>query len=255
MVCGSNPELEKNLTRLKSYRSAIDVGLHIVLTDTNPLSEQKVQDGLVGHSGKFKSLKNLAIESYLAKIDHASVHREINAQIEKFISIFGEPPAFLDGHQHVQQLPIVRQAVASAMKIYNTIGYVRTANLPLKWLLNYSKSGSNRYIFENLGLAIPGRGSASFFDSEGIKHNRYLLGYYRPGEDVFFKSVFKEYLKIKPSNNDVFFCHPGFVDAHLIKVDALVESRQDNLNFLLSAEFEDLCNSNELSINRFPSEA
>lgn len=253
MVAGSNPKLEENLVSLKQLSSGVDVGLHLVLTDSAPLGDHQYQDGLVAKNGTLPNLKILATKAYLGILKVSAVESEILAQIQKFKSVFGRVPDFIDGHQHVQQLPIVREAIVSSVKIFNEIGYVRIANLPNKWIWNSAQFFSPRFAFDNLALAIPGRHSAVLFSKNKIRHNRYLLGYYRHSPDMQFKAVFEKYLSLSPAVNDIFFCHPGNSDEHLRKVDRLVDSRKDNLEFLLSSDFQEICEKNQLNINRFTS--
>ena len=252
MVAGSNTMLTQNLTLLKRYSKKIDVGLHLVLTESKPLSNPINSSGLVGNNGLFHSFKNLAKRAYFGKLDQSSVDSEIKEQIESFINLFGQAPDFIDGHQHVQQLPIIRNSIVSIMKNYKTLKYARVANLPNPWILKAAQTISFKFALENLALTIPGRQAAALFTKNNVRHNRFLLGYYQHRPEVRFKTVFNNYLTLNPEAKDVFFCHPGFIDEHLKKVDSLVESRKENLDFLLSAEFEDICSINKLSINRFP---
>ncbi len=46
----------------------------------------------------------------LRQLKPALIAAEIHAQIEKFTATFGAPPDYLDGHQHVQIFPQVRDA-------------------------------------------------------------------------------------------------------------------------------------------------
>lgn len=251
MVTGTNPSLTKNLDQLKRYDKKIDVGLHLVLTDHEPLVAHSVSSGLIGKSGHFHSLKSLGLRAYSGQVSPDSLDLEIKNQVESFTSIFGRGPDFIDGHQHIQQYPVIRNSIMIAMKSFPSLKYIRIANLPNHWIWSSAKSVSPRFAIENLALAIPGRQAAAVFAKENIPHNRYLLGYYRHTPDVQFKTIFSKYLSIKPQSKDIFFCHPGFIDEHLKKVDSLVSSRLDNLKFLLSAEFEDLCFINKISINKF----
>ena len=253
MVTAGNPRLQSDIALLIKARQKIDVGLHLVLSNSKPLAEHTPAEGLITEHGCFLPLKALITKAYLHRLSQASVEKEIRAQIQTFVNYFGQPPDFIDGHQHVQQLPIVRDAIISTVKDFTSIKYVRVANLPNQWLWNSAQSFSTGVALENLALIIPGRHSASAFSKHQIRHNRYLLGYYRHTPTYQFKTVFKNYLAIKPGTDDIFFCHPGYVDEHLKSVDTLVESRKDNLNFLLSAEFEDLCKTSQISINRFTS--
>lgn len=235
MVTASNPELRNDLASLKEFRQKIDIGLHLVLTDAF-------------------SLKTLIAQAYLHRLSPTDIENKIRRQIEIFVDYFGQLPDFIDGHQHVQQLPVVRDALISAVKSFGSIKYIRVADLPNQWLWNSAQSFLFDVTLGNIALLIPGRQSAIVFAKHGIKHNRYLLGYYRHNPAIQFKKVFENYLALKPGADDIFFCHPGYIDEHLKNVDTLVESRKDNLNFLMSAEFEDMCKINQIGINKYTSD-
>ena len=251
MVAGTNPHLFRNLSSLKNLCADIDVGLHLVLTDITPLAEYSIKEGFVEKNGRLPSLKTLALKSYLRLLTQETVEKEILAQISEFERIFGCAPDFVDGHQHVQQLPVVRNAIVKSVKKFNKIKYVRIADLPTKWMWKTAQTLSARVAVENLALTLPGRRSASLFSKNHISHNRYLLGYYRHTTDVQFKNIFEKYISLNPATNDLFFCHPGYIDEHLKKVDTLVASRKDNLDFLLSDQFQNMCEKNLVCINRF----
>lgn len=251
MVIGTNPQLRQSLASLRQIGSKIDVGLHLVLTEMTPLSEQSLQEGLVLKNGRLPDFKILAAKCYLRLLRQEVIEKEIFAQIKEFENVLGRPPDFIDGHQHVQQLPVVRKAIVSSVKKFGQIGYVRIADLPNSWIWNSANLISGRFALENLALALPGRQSAVLFSKNQIRHNRYLLGYYRHTPEIQFKSVFEKYVALRPAANDIFFCHPGNVDEHLKKVDTLVESRKDNLKFLLSDQFQEICEKNRIELNRF----
>jgi signal transduction histidine kinase len=45
----------------------------------------------------------------------------VRAQLTAFQSAFGHPPDFVDGHQHVQLFPQIRDAVLAAMRAQATL--------------------------------------------------------------------------------------------------------------------------------------
>ncbi len=80
----------------------IDIGLHFDLT------------------GIFKStlthpLKQLIIKSYLRQIDKKQAQQVINQQLDEFEDTFGHAPVFIDGHQHIHQLPVIRNCLTDIL--------------------------------------------------------------------------------------------------------------------------------------------
>ena len=80
----------------------VDVGLHLDLTGIFP-------SDLLG------SLKPLLIASYLRRLKPSTVTDIINRQFDSFEDTFGHSPVFIDGHQHIHQLPIIRQCLIKAL--------------------------------------------------------------------------------------------------------------------------------------------
>lgn len=84
----------------------LDVGLHLNLTEClGDLSSDDVQP-----------LKTLILRSHLARLDPAWVRRSIDRQLDRFQTLFSRAPDYVDGHLHVHQLPVVRDALLAALR-------------------------------------------------------------------------------------------------------------------------------------------
>ena len=94
----------------------LDVGLHIVLTDCGerPLVARR-SSGLIDREGNFLSNGKLWMKAFSGKLDERAIADEITAQAELFIKLMGRRPAYVDGHHHAHQLPIIRQALLDVM--------------------------------------------------------------------------------------------------------------------------------------------
>ncbi|HWV95686.1 MAG TPA: ChbG/HpnK family deacetylase, partial [Xanthobacteraceae bacterium] len=87
------------------------IGLHAVLTAPfHPLTMHFKP--LAG--GQFLPLAKLLRVSLMRRLDSDIIRTEIGAQIARFVALFGRPPDYLDGHQHVQLFPQVRDAFLEA---------------------------------------------------------------------------------------------------------------------------------------------
>lgn len=94
----------------------LEVGLHLVLTrcGEKPVMARQ-SSGLVDRDGEFFSNGKLWIRAFTGKLDPLGVADEIAAQTELFHKLVGRPPAYVDGHHHSHQLPIVREALLDVM--------------------------------------------------------------------------------------------------------------------------------------------
>src|SRR5437899_697137 len=95
----------------KSARCAI--GLHATLTAPfRPLTMHfRPTDG-----GVFPAFPALLRSGLLRRLDPEMIHAELMVQLKAFQELFGRPPDFVDGHQHAQLFPQVRDAFLLAVK-------------------------------------------------------------------------------------------------------------------------------------------
>jgi len=97
--------------RADSPRCAI--GLHATLTAPfRPLTMHfQPLDG-----GMFLSFPKLLRAGLLRRLDPEIIHAELMVQLAAFSELFRPRPGFVDGHQHTQLFPVVRDAFLTAVK-------------------------------------------------------------------------------------------------------------------------------------------
>ena len=103
----------KKLKALLQLRPQSQIGLHINFTEGPPLT---VSQGRLQRQLCFKGLPRFIIACYLRCMKYVCIEAEIKAQWDLFEQVMGRAPDFIDGHQHVQQLPIVRQALLAVYR-------------------------------------------------------------------------------------------------------------------------------------------
>ena len=89
------------------------IGLHATLTAPfRPLTMHfQPIDG-----GMFLGFPKLLRAGLLRRLDPEIIHAELMVQLAAFSELFGRAPDFVDGHQHVQLFPQVRDAFLAAVK-------------------------------------------------------------------------------------------------------------------------------------------
>src|ERR1700704_1628518 len=121
----------------KSPRCAI--GLHATLTAPfRPLTIHfRPTDG-----GMFLAFPKLLRSGLLRRLDPEMIHAELMVQLAAFSELFGRTPDFVDGHQHAQLFPQVRDAFLAAVKEAAPDAWVRQGgrNLPLAQRLGTPKT-------------------------------------------------------------------------------------------------------------------
>ncbi len=215
---------------LKPLNGRIVVGLHLNLTTGAPLGSMP----RLAPSGVLPSLKDLLPKALKRQLWAEEVAREIGRQLDAFLEVHGEPPAFVDGHQHVHVLPVIRPAL---IKVLTERGYAGRV-----WLRNPSDrvvAILRRPIGRRKALIVKSlaQGFARFARAAGFQTNEGFSGFAPLDLSVPAERIFKDaFSKLGP--RPLVMCHPGHVDDELRILDPAVESRVAELEYLRSDAFE-----------------
>jgi chitin disaccharide deacetylase len=207
----------------ESRRCAI--GLHVTLTGPfRPLTSFRP----LGEDA-FPPLAMLARHAFLHRLDRAALAREITAQLAAFAAAFGRPPDFVDGHQHVQLFPQIRDEMLLAVKRAAPAAWVRQCGsaLPLARLARD---------FKTLALSVLSRGFRARATALGLVFNPAFAGVYDLDPATDFATLFPRFLEAMPDGG-VVMCHPGKVDAELERLDPLTELRETEYRYFAGDEF------------------
>lgn len=198
------------------------------------LAETGVQAGLhlnftepLGQAGLYLPLGALIHQAYLRRLDAAAVRAQILRQLDGFEAVLGRAPDFVDGHQHVHQLPQIREALLEALaKRYPSqarpwLRSTRAAALGGLPARHRVKAG----IIQALGaqaLARRARGA-------GFHLNARFAGVYdfRGGEAVY-RVLLRNWLR-GLADGDLLMCHPA---AHVDAADPMGAQRAAEFNVL-----------------------
>ncbi len=205
-----SPDFAAEGVLLAPYVGRADIGLHLTLTLDRPLGR-------------------LMLAAYSGRIDAAAVANEIQRQIARFTEVIGRPPDFIDGHQHVHLLPVVRDAVAAAAIPIGA--YLRLTDEPLAAV---ARAGVSRG--KAAFLSLLSRPLARHTKRLGIAHNRGFRGVRSFAESGPFRILFCRMIAQAPAGC-LIMCHPGLVDASLRDRDPVTDSREAEYRYLASAEF------------------
>ena len=95
------PFFAEHAVMLKSLD--LDIGLHVNFTES------------LGSQGLFLPLPKLIARSYLRQLSGPQVRKQIECQFDAFEHHMGCAPDFVDGHLHVHQLPVIRDALLQVL--------------------------------------------------------------------------------------------------------------------------------------------
>jgi predicted glycoside hydrolase/deacetylase ChbG (UPF0249 family) len=172
-----------------------DIGLHLDLTEA-PLR------------GARQSLGSLLLRSHARLLAPMALRDEIEAQLDAFEATLQRSPDHVDGHQHVHQLPQVRDALLEALRrryrsarpwlrsTRHAANLVRPAGQALATALK-------PWVIEALGAA----GLARLAAQHGHRQNGRLLGVYDFGGEVAtYRAWLRAWLRAA-RDGDLLMCH------------------------------------------------
>ena len=219
----------------RSPRCAI--GLHATLTAPfRPLTMHfRPADG-----GMFLPFPKLLRAGLLRRLDPEIIQAELMVQLAAFRDLFGRAPDFLDGHQHAQLFPQVRDAFLAAAKEAAPGAWVRQGgrDQPLAQRLGAPKA---------LLLDILSRQFRTRAARAAIAFNPAFAGAYDFSRAPDFGALMQQFLDGLPKDGLV-MCHPGFVDGTLVSLDPLTTQREREHAFLASEEFPRLLAANNVTL-------
>jgi predicted glycoside hydrolase/deacetylase ChbG (UPF0249 family) len=213
------------------------IGLHVTLTAPfRPLTMHfQPLDG-----GMFLPLPKLLRAGMLRRLDPEIIRAELMVQLSAFTDLFGRAPDFVDGHQHVQLFPGVRETFLAAVKEAAPNAWVRQGgrNQPLARRL-----GTPKALFLDI-LSAQFRARAARAD---IAFNPGFAGAYNFSRQPDFGSLMRQFLDGLPEGG-LIMCHPGFVDETLVSLDPLTTQREQEHAFLGGDAFPRLLAANKVTL-------
>jgi chitin disaccharide deacetylase len=213
------------------------IGLHVTLTAPfRPLTMHfRPIDG-----GMFLSFPKLLRAGLMGRLDPELIHTELQVQLSAFGELFGRAPDFVDGHQHVQLFPTVRDAFLSAVKEAAPKAWVRQCgrNLPLVRRLRMPKA----LVLDILSAQFRRRAARA-----DVAFNPGFAGAYDFSGQPDFEVLMQEFLEGLPDAG-VIMCHPGEVDDVLVGLDPLTVQREREYAFLAGERFPALLAANKATL-------
>jgi predicted glycoside hydrolase/deacetylase ChbG (UPF0249 family) len=213
------------------------IGLHVTLTAPfRPLTMHfKPLDG-----GMFFAFPTLLRAGLLRRLDPEIIRAELMVQLAAFHEMFGRAPDFVDGHQHAQLFPGVRDAFLTAVKDAAPNAWVRQGgrNQPLAQRL-----GAPKALFLDL-LSAQFRNRAA---RAGIAFNPGFAGAYDFSRQPDFGALMRQFLDGLPEGG-LIMCHPGFVDETLVSLDPFTSQREHEHAFLGGEHFPPMLAANNVTL-------
>jgi chitin disaccharide deacetylase len=225
------------LQAVAATSSRCAIGLHATLTAPfRPLTMHfQPIDG-----GMFPGFPKLLRAGFMRRLDPEIIHAELIVQLTAFNDMFGRAPDFVDGHQHVQLFPQVRDAFLTAVKQAAPTAWVRQGgrHQPLTRRLGAPKA----LLLDILSAQFRSRASGA-----QIAFNPGFDGAYDFSRQPDFGALMPRFLEGLPEGG-VIMCHPGFVDDILVSLDPLTVQREHEHAFLGGEDFPRLLAANNVTL-------
>ncbi|MBI3451552.1 MAG: ChbG/HpnK family deacetylase [Rhodospirillales bacterium] len=224
-----SPFWPEHARELHPLAAGIDTGIHLALTDLPPLGPLP----RLAPNGRMPSLHRLIATAYTGRLPVTDIRNEIACQIDAFVTAFGRPPDFIDGHRHVHQLPVVRDIVADlfAKRFAGRRVWMRVCDEPIAAIFRRGVAVPRALAISSLGRGLRRRAGA-----KGIPTNRRFAGVRDFTERLPYRDLFARFLAERPDGLLV-MCHPGHVDSDLAAVDPVTDPRADEYAYLAGTEF------------------
>ncbi|MBZ6076360.1 ChbG/HpnK family deacetylase [Microvirga puerhi] len=217
---------------LRPYAGRIGIGLHLNLTTGTPIQPMSH----VAPGGRFQPIGALISNAFRGRLSVSEIAEEIRRQLVAFEGVHEAPPDFVDGHQHVHVLPVIRQALFTVLQEKGYAGrvWLRDPSDRVTSILRRPISRGKALIITALARGFRDQARAAGFDT-----NDGFSGFSPLDPQTEVQRLFGTSLaNLGP--RPVVMCHPGYVDDELRSLDPAVESRPAELAYLQSEAFGEL---------------
>ncbi|MFM1887255.1 MAG: hypothetical protein RL026_2412 [Pseudomonadota bacterium] len=213
--CVDGEALPEYLDALRGLRPTLGVGLHLDLTTPRPQAPHRpLRQWLLATTLHLPSSHGRAA---LARLD-----AEIDRQFDRFETLFGAAPDHVDGHEHVHQLPGIRERLIQRLQQrYGTTVAVRSTR-PRRW------RGPKAAVIAALGGSALLRVAAA----QGLACNTDFAGAYDLRSTEGYLQRLERWLTGMPDGG-LLMCHPE------TGADALPARRHEH-QVLASAQWQQL---------------
>ncbi|MGV3580976.1 MAG: ChbG/HpnK family deacetylase [Methylophilus sp.] len=177
------------------------------------------------------ALSTLIMRSYLRLLDQEKIAASIHRQLDAFEDALNTPPDYIDGHQHVHQLPQIRESLIDILqrRYPEQKPWIRIAKPPVQ-------DGIKAMIIRGLGSSA----LISLAKQHHISYSKTLLGVYGFQNDSAFyqhklNQWFAQIERGASKQPVVLMCHPSLNGSNTGD-DAIYSARLMEYQTLSSAE-------------------
>lgn len=227
-VMSQSPLWPELAPALKTLAGQADIGLHFNLTHPFDASARPL-----GH---------WLLRSQLRLLSRSDLREQLLAQIDRFSEHFDQLPDFIDGHQHVHALPVVREALFEAIALRWTGSAKPYLRAPDR-LAHSADSGFKAWLLKALCRGFSARAQAL-----GCATTPWFGGLYSMSPEADFAGLMQLWLA-ECADGSLMMCHPGLPAADLD--DPIAPARVAEYAYLGSLQFVEDCLAAGVELGRF----
>jgi predicted glycoside hydrolase/deacetylase ChbG (UPF0249 family) len=201
---------------LREREGMADFGLHL---DLNEFADY----------APGRSLSGWIACSYLRRLHSEKAASWVNQQLDTYESAMQAVPAFVDGHQHLHQLPVIRDALLAAVSRRYGQGAALRSTRTLSW------RGSKARVIAGLGARALRRGASA----AGLRMNSDFAGVYGFAPAADYAELVSDWLATL-ADGGLLMTHPGRAGGTQTRPDAIRPARARERAFWLSTEAGEL---------------
>ncbi len=239
----TTPHWPAEAERLRPVGGLIDIGLHFNLTFGRPLGAMP----RLAAEGRFPPLERLIARALMRRLDADEIEGELERQLDRFAAEFGRLPDFVDGHEHVHVLPVVRRAVVRVMarRLAAAGAWVRSPAMRFADIRRSPESAPAA-----LAISFLAFGFRRLAQRHGIPGNAVFRGVRRFSEEPPYAKLFDYYLTdVRPST--LIVCHPGVHEDEDENPRHPSAAREEEYAYLASDAFADRLRRGHIRLTRF----
>lgn len=225
------PNWYNSAQALQPWQGKIDIGLHLNLTE--------------GFGASAYRLPHIIALSYLGALRGATIRTRLITNIRKQFDAFsdrlGRLPDMIDGHQHIHQLPTIRDLLVETLFAYY-------GTQPKIWIRNTQPCTSQLGLKSKLLNVLGGKAFAKMLSTHKLHTNHGFLGVYN--FDIDSPQAYAQYMSIwlkHAREGALLMCHPA---AQIVSDDIISKQRWFEYCYLISPAFHQLCVENLIRLAR-----
>ena len=198
----------------------VDRGLHLDLT--SPFAATTT------------ALPRLMGAAFLRRLDRRAMRHAIERQLDAFEAVAKAPPDFIDGHQHVHQLPVVRDVLMIALKAKYGASASR---IGIRLCLARRWRGLKAAIITTTGAGALSR----LIQKTGHLANTDFAGVYDFSPRADLAALWRRWLTGVLGERPLIMCHVAAKEGPDSPFDRIRNARISEWRWLCSQAFRDLC--------------